>query len=425
MKKTINETTVSNGLCVSCGICSAVCPKEIIEMKMENGQYIPKIDIDKCIKCGICSDVCSMHNIDFKKYSELNNTQDSADIFVGDYKHCYNAYTYDRKIRAKSTSGGCITSLVEKLLNENKYDCAFLVDDFNYNKLLETKKYSKGEEFSKSCKSRYLSVSHKNMINYILKNKEHKVIIVATPCVIHTFYNVIKRYKLNRNNYLLLGLFCDRTLNYNIVEYFKKFDRSNKSIKNLYFRTKEKKGWPGNVKIEYMDGSVKFLASKERMIVKDYFQLESCLYCIDKLNQFSDISFGDNYTGKNSSEKGVSSIISRTNLGDQTIEYAKDIWNVIEIGMDDIILSQKIKEKRVNIKYAEDLRSEKKVGIYSEDIYEYGVKSKETNLVDRLNKIRMGKNYTTNFKEFNKHINILKIKRIKRKVEQLIKGLKR
>ena len=45
--------------CCGCTACSSICPKEAIEMEMdEEGFEYPIIDENKCIKCYKCLKVC-------------------------------------------------------------------------------------------------------------------------------------------------------------------------------------------------------------------------------------------------------------------------------------------------------------------------------------------------------------------------------
>lgn len=62
--------------------------------------------MDSCLECGLCLKICPR----------------SIDL-------------YD-VIRHNSASGGVITTLIHTLLKHNDFDFAFLLDDYNYEKLL-------------------------------------------------------------------------------------------------------------------------------------------------------------------------------------------------------------------------------------------------------------------------------------------------
>lgn len=397
MKRTVKEVTVDNRLCVSCGICGAVCPQKCISFEEKYGQYVPSINNQNCIKCGICTEVCSAHSMDFLKYASINGQSVPPKWIVGEVLKCYNGFSLDNGVHINGTSGGLITTIIESLLNYDVYDKTFLIDEFNYSSIVETKLFHKNSNLHETQKSRYIPVSHRAAVTYMLENRSERLIFVATSCVIHTLLNVIDKYKLSRDNYLLLGLFCDRTLNQNIFRYFENKVNDVSKLEKLYFRTKEKSGWPGDIKLELKNGDEIFLSKFERMKVKDYFQLERCLYCVDKLNQFSDISFGDNYTKKNDSIDGSNSIIVRSLRGERAINKLKNAIEIYEVDTEDIEKSQAIENRNINFAYANILHKSENINLYPGIIKDNekieNVIKNRVSLIKRKRRILIGKNY--------------------------------
>jgi len=387
MKKNVSKVS-ENGLCSSCGICAGICPKKCIHYEKREGQFIPIIDFEECINCGLCLTCCPGIN---KKYNAALSTEDNL---IGEHLESYVGYYNELETRNNSTSGGLAIGIIKELLLLKKYNAAFLIDTFNYNDYVETKLVKLDEINKFHNKSRYISVSNQNLIQYILKNKNEKLIIVAVGCAVQGILNVIEKYKLERDNYLILGLFCDRSLNYNIFNYFSDISDFKHDLDQLYFRTKEQSGWPGNVKLVNNAGKEKFLSSQTRMLVKDYFQLESCLYCIDKLNKFSDISLGDNYTKVNSDSCGSNSIVIRTDRGLINFNHVKDKFTLTEIDINKICSSQKVTEKKANLKHAKILYNKKQINLYPEITANLNINSKdEQKYTERLKKINIGRNY--------------------------------
>ena len=56
------QKIVDVGLCISCGVCSANCPKSCITFERKNGIYQPKAR-EICINCGRCLQVCPSENM--------------------------------------------------------------------------------------------------------------------------------------------------------------------------------------------------------------------------------------------------------------------------------------------------------------------------------------------------------------------------
>ncbi|MBR1907607.1 Coenzyme F420 hydrogenase/dehydrogenase, beta subunit C-terminal domain [bacterium] len=374
------EHVVEENLCIQCGMCSAVCPKACISIKRHNYDFLPEIDKIKCIDCSLCSKICS------KNY--LGSVEDESDIneeiVLGDYINIYHAKTKNRDILKSSTSGGIITTLVHSLLENNSYDCAFLLDKYSYDAQLRTSKFTKNDSLINTTKSRYLTVSHYNSVKYLKENPNDRVIIVGTGCVISSFLELINILKLNRDNYLLIGLFCDKTMNYGVYEYFKQHKAGkNKILKNLFFRTKDAGNWPGNVRLEYEDGSTIDLNKKERMKVKEYFVPERCLYCLDKLNKNADLSVGDNYIPENYDENGISSVIIRSKRADEIWNNLSDKFSFGSDSKEIIIKVQGLKS-RIN----KNLQFAKIKGLAKGN---YSAKDKNTYL-KILRKIKLGQN---------------------------------
>ena len=352
VKKVLNDN-----LCISCGICKGVCPIDAIQYERNNGIYEPLIDESKCINCGKCYKICPGRGYNYEEHYG----EEVIDYYRGKYSATFNVMSKDLEILAQATSGGVVTTLVNKLLLDKEYELAFLVDTYDYSEQVKTNAFYAGDQLKNTQKSRYIPVSQTSAIEYILKYKESKVILVGVSCFVHGVLNVIKENKLNRDNYFIIGLFCDKNYNYNIYDYFvNQYSNSKKKVKDIFFRSKDSMamGWPGNMRFVYDDGSVLDVENKVRIGAKDYFQMEGCMYCIDKTNQLADISVGDNYTGENEDVKGVSSIIVRSDIGSNAWNKYKSNFDVWSVDADKLFKSQRIEERKKNELYRRIKNSE-------------------------------------------------------------------
>jgi len=374
------ESVVDENLCIQCGMCSALCPKNCISIKKNNYDYLPQIEKAKCVDCSLCSKVCSKSCLGVSKNSSTVNEE----YILGDYINIYHAKTKDKNILKSSVSGGIVTTIIKRLLEKDIYDSAFLLDKYSYETQLQTVRFTKNESLINTPKSRYLTVSHYNSVKYIKEHPNEKIILVGTSCIISSFLKLIQILNLNRDNYLFIGLFCDKTMNYGVYEYFKQHKASkNKVLKNLLFRTKEAGNWPGNIRLEYEDGSIIDLDKKERMKVKEYFVPERCLYCLDKLNKNADISVGDNYIPEFFDEEGMNCVVIRTKKADE-------LWTVLS---KEFIFAEDKKEKLiqaqgVNARIKKNLQFAKIKGLADG---KYSIKDRKAYL-KILKKIKLGKN---------------------------------
>lgn len=341
--------TIRENLCISCGICAANCSTNCITMRRKGSQFLPEIDLEKCLECGLCRKVCPS-----KKLFEYDGVCSIEDYLLGEYKAIYCAKTKDEKILRQAASGGVITQTVLELLKHGEYHSAFLLSGYHYDDLLETKRFVNGDDLTGTPKSRYLTVSHEQSMRYLIKHPEEKVILIATGCVVRGILNTIKYEHLNRDNYLIIGLFCEKTMHYGVIDYFSAHPANQgKKLEYLYFKTKDANGWPGDVRLVYMDGSYQDLPNTERTRVKNYFRPERCCYCLDKLNRNCDIAVGDNYIKANADRDGVSSVIIRTEQGQRLWDiYCKDMFSWHCDSAIDLMQSQVLGSKKLSYEFA-------------------------------------------------------------------------
>lgn len=335
--------------CCGCGTCISVCPTVALSMRIkEDGELVPQINEENCIYCGNCTSCCPQDHFIYKNYEGFVSDK----VYMGSEMGCYNVQSKDKKLLRNSASGGFITDLVSQLLEKKIYDCAFLVDNLSYGGCVKTTKVWNSKSVKKAAKSKYVQVSHEEDIKYILKNRDKKVIMVGTPCFVHGFIKVIEKYKLKRQNYLIIGLFCDSTMTQHVWQYFSMDVFGKGKIEYMFFKDKRNGGWPGNITL-LKDGKKYKFSNFERMNVKKYFMPESCLYCLDKLNMFADFSVGDNYYGgKLHDKKGSSSIIIRTLIAKSIWNKERDIFYYNKIKFDNLAKSQKINDREINLSFS-------------------------------------------------------------------------
>lgn len=343
--KTVQKTKELD-LCISCEICSAICPKNAISMEFDEGQFLPVVDENLCILCEMCIEVCPGINLD-----PLNKREKefSGNLLLGNSIESFIVYSKDIEIRNNSTSGGVITTLILALIEQKIFDEAFVLNfDFFQNKSPRLQKSSNRDFILSASKSKYIPSSLYTVIKEISKKDNKKYIIVGAPCQFIGLNEVIKRKNLNRDNFLFIGFFCDKNMNLNVLNYFENRyrEKDTEFIDKLEFRTKEKTGWPGDIKISFNSGRISHINKIKRMELKKYFQLNRCLFCIDKLNPYADIACGDCYIKGKSDKLGKSSIIIRSIKGKEIFNRLNHLFileksNLINIGNSQVITQKK------------------------------------------------------------------------------------
>lgn len=391
-KVTIDYTTEQK-MCVSCGVCAGVCPVHCIEMKLtEKGDaYQPFIDKEKCIECGKCKRVCP--GLGWTVFKGGSGKTAERPELKGDIRKVYTAWLKDESMLKQCVSGGTATALTTGLLARGIYKKAFLVDSWHINEKLAARQTDAGFSCGRTAGSRYTPVSQEEAVLYIRKNRDDKVIMIGTACALNGILKVIEEEKLNRDQYLLIGLFCDKTLNRHMFTYFNHIAEGE--LSELYYRSKKKKNWPGNVRLVFRDGSEQFMPAAKRMEVKEYMQLQRCLYCYDKLNESCDIALGDNYTKKDAWPSGSNSVIIRTKRGEDAFEYIRELLEVKDALYEDVYESQRMDERKQQLQFAAILRRQQGIKLYSELEYEnlsYSGKT-EKEYGKRLKKLEAGRDF--------------------------------
>lgn len=354
MERNTVKKTVHADLCCGCGICKAICPKECISWNEKNGLYVPNINEQQCVNCGLCASVCP----GLGHYYEAKET--AEETVTGPVLASYNAWSRDAELRHVSASGGVVSTIIRELLETGAYDGAFCLDSYDYRQQLKTRLYTAEEvkncwNQSNAPKSRYLPVSHENAVAYIKENRNARLIFVSTSCAVRGLQAAVKKLNLNREQYLFIGLFCDKVFNYNVISYWQDQYCHGNTLEALHFKNKESGGWPGDMKFFPKGKEAFYVPLEDRAKAKAYFMPERCLYCVDKLNACADISLGDNYTGKDGSKLGSNSVIIRTQAGANAWATAKDKLEIRNIGIADIQKAQAIGWRLDNL-YCGDLK---------------------------------------------------------------------
>lgn len=94
------------GGCSSCGLCAAVCPYHAIKMREDSdGFFRPYVDESRCRHCRVCERMCM-------KAADLPNSGRSSDV------EAYAAYATDEKIRLQASSGGVVSLLALRTVQQ-------------------------------------------------------------------------------------------------------------------------------------------------------------------------------------------------------------------------------------------------------------------------------------------------------------------
>lgn len=341
MPDTIQDI-VAEQLCAQCGTCVAVCPVRAIEMReTPAGLLTAVVRDDVCTRCGKCRQACPGQGIDLGLPGQI-------DPFRGEVCAAYVGHACDDAIRSRGQSGGLVSALLLFLLDTRRIDAGMVVSMPNDGSLRPRTALARTRrEILAAQGSKYCPAGANAALGAVAAGD--RVAVVGSPCQMHG----IGRSAQHHCDWVAgieyrIGLFCDRTLLYSCMDRMRSdAGLSTERIAGLEYRSKARKGWPGEVCFHLGSGEERFYPSSLRTRLKDYFTVPRCRLCFDKLNVLSDVSAGDAY-GVSDSAQGNSAVIARNQKGLSLLQEACASGYVVleQIDVEMILKGQRVELRR-------------------------------------------------------------------------------
>ena len=325
-------------LCTSCGVCQGICPSRAITMKIvPGGTWAPLIDESLCTDCGLCRQSCAGSGFDFPgmqhklfggapEHPEIGNT---LEMFSG---HCA-----DSDLHWKAQSGGIVSTLLLHLLETKAISGALLVR-WNPSKPMEAEPFiaRTREDVIQATGSKYCPVPTGKLMATVLQ-EEGRFAVVGPSCLIQSLRKAeVAIPALSAKIHIRIGLACLNVFALPFHEYLRhRLKLKPDEIRSFEHRSKAWRGWPGTLRIRTHTGNDLDLPAQEsRVIPRPFFSPWRCNLCIDKANEFADITCGDcrvarhyginNLSHLGHAHPGLSDIIVRTEAGRKTLHNAID-----------------------------------------------------------------------------------------------------
>lgn len=371
----INEV-VKNDLCIGCGICAGICPREILKIRDNKyGEYVP-FEIQECNSgCDLCLEICPFSNVE-------NETQIGAKIYgslerikylseTGYYLDSYVGFS--NKFRQSSASGGMATWLLTKLLSENIIDYIVCpIPQRNPEKLFSFEILGNEDSIRAASGSVYYPVEMSEVIKEILETPG-RYAVTGLPCFIKALRLAVqKNRKLRERILFTIGLVCGQIKSKIYTEYIAALASNGKSgkIQSVYYRGKNSDRPANNFYFQFINeqGSKYKIFWDEGVSeawVNRWFTPNACSYCDDVFAELADITFMDAWLPEYSKEcKGTNLMLVRSPeiLALIQGEIEKSEINVSKISIEKVIQSQSevLKFKRKQLSYRLYLAEKKK-----------------------------------------------------------------
>lgn len=338
--------------CCACGLCVEICPENAIQLKLnESGFYYPIIDEVRCIECGQC------------KLSCLQNLADTTNSIL----KTYVGYSTDNDLLRKSTSGGIIGELYQKILERRGYIAGVKWDNAKSCSFVLT---NQKEEMMGFHGSKYIGAKLKKIYNKVQEklDLDYPVMFVGTPCQCEALKKYLGK---NHEKLLLVDFICHGVSSNLLLEKYIDFLEKGGDKVNQYIMRSKEKGYSAKVsKISYQN--------KEALIESFYESTfgypfaanlsvrEGCLQCrYASINRISDITVADWMVdlSEEEQENGVSLIVVNTDKGINIIRRLCEENRVVlrDISLEKVIqYSYRLSHKSEIPKYREEYLSELK-----------------------------------------------------------------
>ena len=346
---TIFDNIIKNDLCVGCGVCCVLDDN----LKMEwdvNGFYKPIIINENLSVSKITYEVCPFNNEkineDYINEHYYNSNSSKFDNFVGWYKACYIGSVRNVTDRLNATSGGIITWLINKVLNENIVDNVIAVNATDNRKnMFEFDIITKTSDKEK-LKSKYYPTEVSKVIKKII-NSEKTYMFVGLPCQIKALRKLQHIDKL-RNIKYFISLFCGHQKSKYYVDYLSLHSGIDPSIvSSIDYRIKERNK-PANaysyeVQYKIKNSSKKKINPMSNVFAASWannlFMNPACEFCDDIVGETADISVGDAWLKEYVHDyKGTSIVVSRNPNVDKLLKDSDLLLN--KCSVDKVVESQ-------------------------------------------------------------------------------------
>lgn len=332
-----------NDLCISCGACFHICPKNNLAFRFNSysGKWEPTvIDQIRCSRCKgdeLCLSVCPSYNVN---YMELAGSDSNK--LLGKIENIYTGFSNNHHIRYSSSSGGFIREACLTLLKKFNIDGIISIthdQDLEYTPKLIT-------DVNLMPNSVYHNINYKNAMS-VLFNNEGKFILIGLPCQIASIELLTKKKKYSDQNkkiFIKIALMCGYSFDRKNIYSFANYNKFNlKEVtyreRGRYRKTRIKNDKTNMIFEAYFPKNVKEKINNA-ILFDNFLSNTGCLYCVDHSGYCADLVVGDAWLESYLKDDiGSNIIISRTKKGEQLVKQM-DSFCFYPGSHDDIISSQ-------------------------------------------------------------------------------------
>jgi coenzyme F420-reducing hydrogenase beta subunit len=353
VKSPVIRNVVEKDLCIGCGLCVAICPKNTLAIEWNRfGEYNP-IEVIPCeTECGLCLKVCP--------FADGNDNEDTIGKILygnipgisyspetGYFLDSYVGYAPDT--REHGASGGMATWFLSTLLKKGIVDYVIaVVPNNDPDQLFKFTILSDPESVLSSSGSAYYPVELSGIIREI-QARPGKCAIIGLPCYIKAIRLAAQRNKkLNERIFITAGLVCGQLKNKQYSTYLANLAGILNTPVKIIFREKNLDQPATNYSFHCIDkngkqGKILSFEGMGELWHNRWFTINACNYCDDIFSECADVTFMDAWLPEYWDDPlGTNFILVRSQLIQQMIEDAEalEIISIKKIPIDEIIRGQ-------------------------------------------------------------------------------------
>jgi coenzyme F420-reducing hydrogenase beta subunit len=302
---------VSNNICIGCGACVSICPKNCISLEINSEGFLyPTIEKELCINCNKCSSICVAEDTIKKSVVPINS---------------YAVYTNDNTVRMQSSSGGCFYALSKEILDNGgvvigaAFDKSFTVKHIICNN---------EDDLRKILKSKYSQSNTSNVFEETKQLLENglTVLFSGTSCQCSALNKYLKK---EYNNLLLVDVICHGVPSPMVFRQYLKQLSKGKKMQSFNFRDKSESWQHYSISANFEDGDMSCIPYDNDLYMKLFLSnlilRKSCYNCQWKYpTKVSDITLGDLWGADTlmplHDDKGINWVIINSNKGNQIFD---------------------------------------------------------------------------------------------------------
>jgi len=331
-KTVISEVSAGN-LCIGCGICSAICPKKRLSLRLgDRGIHAVQEDATECAEnCERCLRVCPFsdrvpdeNEIANKLYGSLPGI--GHHDLAGYYQSAQTGYVRRGNIRARGSSGGMATWALASLLEQKAVDRVVCVSGGGRSHpFFDFRVCGTVDEVRASSKSIYYPVEMSGVLAEIMSTPG-RCAVIGLPCFCKALRLLMQQSRKAAEKIVFLaGLKCSHGASTYFSEYLaEKAGGDAGRLRQVDFRIKH----PGRRANDFgtecvwenAEGGLqrKTLYWQGDLIhawLGHWFSPVPCLFCDDIVAETADITFMDAWRPEFALDtEGTSCVILRSDL---------------------------------------------------------------------------------------------------------------